>query len=93
MAKKVRKVASEEAFTAKLRRHPELREKMERILDLADSPENAHKTADEIEELLIEEVRRLGAQTMKDWAQQTETEIGREMKARTPAVYSGKKNG
>ncbi len=82
----------EETLLAKLRRHPDLQSSIERILELADDPENAHKSADEIEEMLVEQVRRLGAQTMKDWAQNAEAEIGSEMQNRKPATYRTKKN-
>lgn len=85
--------ASDRAFLAKLERHPELRERMERILNLAEAPEHQGRTADEIEAMLIEEVRRLGAETMKDWAQGVEGAIGLEMKTKKPAIYPGKKNG
>ena len=94
MPKKQKSItASEQAFLAKMERHPELRERMERILNLAESPENQGRTADEIEGMLIEEVRRLGAETMKDWAQGVERAIGLEMESQKPSVYSGKKNG
>ena len=94
MRKKTEKTdRGDEALLEKLRRHPELRERIEKILALADSPEHQGKTADEIEELLIEEVRRLGAETMRDWAQGVERAIGEEMKQRKPSTYSGKKKG
>lgn len=93
MRKRPQKIEQgDEALLEKLRRHPELRERIEKILALADSPEHQSKTANEIEEILIEEVRRLGAETMRDWAQGVEKAIGAEMQQRKPSTYSGKKN-
>lgn len=50
------------------------------------------KTADEIEELLIEEMRRLGNTTLTEWAMQAEQRVGQELKAREPEVLKRKKN-
>jgi hypothetical protein len=83
---------SDRAFWDKLQRHPQLRERMEKILALAESPEHLGQKADQIEDLLIQEVRRLGAQTMQDWAQGVERAIGEEMKDKKPSTYCGKKN-
>ncbi|MGY8654955.1 MAG: hypothetical protein ACKVJX_15175 [Verrucomicrobiia bacterium] len=46
------------------RRHPELRERIQAIMKLADSGEGA---ADEVDALLVEEIRRLGKTTMESW--------------------------
>lgn len=43
-----------------LREHPEMMERFSSILELAASKEGPVKSADEVEALLIEEVRRLG---------------------------------
>ena len=49
----------------RLRAHPELRARFESILELAESEGRAMRTADEVEALLIEQVRRFGAETME----------------------------
>ena len=66
-------------------------EGVQRILELANSAEGALKTADEIEELLIEEMRRLGNTTLTEWASQAEQRVGQELKAREPEVLKRKK--
>ena len=60
----------------RLRQQPRMMEGVERILEIANSAEGALKTADEIEELLIEEMRRLGNTTMTEWAIQAEQRVG-----------------
>jgi hypothetical protein len=75
----------------RLRQQPRMMEGVERILEIANSAEGALKTADEIEELLIEEMRRLGNTTMTEWAIQAEQRVGQELKAREPEVLKRKK--
>ena len=43
----------------RLRQQPKVMERVERILEIANSTEGPLKTADQIEELLIEEMQRL----------------------------------
>ena len=75
----------------RLRQQPKMMEGVQRILEIANSAEGALKTADEIEELLIEEMRRLGNTTMTEWAIQAEQRVGQELKAREPEVLKRKK--
>lgn len=75
----------------RLRQQPKMMEGVQRILELANSAEGALKTADELEELLIEEMRRLGNTTMTEWAIQAEQRVGQELKAREPEVLKRKK--
>lgn len=76
----------------RLREHPELMERMESILELVDNEGGPLKTADEMEELLIQEMRRLGNETMTQWAVRAEDRVGRELKEKDPSVKSRKKN-
>ena len=75
----------------RLRQQPKMMEGVERILEIANSAEGALKTVDEIEELLIEEMRRLGNTTMTEWAIQAEQRVGQELKAGEPEVLKRKK--
>lgn len=74
----------------KLRKHPEILERVQKILDLA-TDEDSQKTADQIEELLIQEMRRLGSATMHEWASQAEEKAGKELQSKNPAVLKRKK--
>lgn len=51
-----------------LREHPRLREQVEAILRLVRSGEGPIGRADDVEKLLIPEVRKLGQTAMQEWA-------------------------
>ena len=74
-----------------LRQHPEIRERVQSILELAHNPDGPLKTADEVEDLLIEEIRRLGSVTMHEWAAHAEARVSTELRSQDPTVLSRKK--
>ena len=74
-----------------LRAHPELLERFQSILHLATNEEGPLKTADEVEELLIQELRRLGSTTLHQWAHQAEERVTTELQQADPTVRSRKK--
>jgi uncharacterized protein with PhoU and TrkA domain len=81
---------SEINLIKRLRQQPKM-ERVQRILEIAHSPEGPLKTADEIEELLVEEMRQLGNDTMTEWAIQAEERVGQELKEQDPTVLKRKK--
>ena len=74
-----------------LRQQPEMMERLQSILELTRSADGPLKTADEVEELLIQEMRRLGNTTMRQWATQAEERVSNELKGQDPTVRSRKK--
>jgi uncharacterized protein with PhoU and TrkA domain len=82
---------SERNLIRRLRKQPKMMERVERILEIANSSEGPLKTADEIEELLLEEMRRLGNDTMTEWATQAEERVGQELQKQDPTVLKRKK--
>ncbi len=74
-----------------LRRHPEMMERMQSILKIARNEDGPLKTADEVEALLIEEMRRLGHSTMSQWAITAEERVSTELESQKPTVLSRKK--
>ena len=74
-----------------LRQHPEILERVQSILQIARNEEGPLKTADEVEELLIQEMRRLGSATMHQWASQAEERVSTELRRQDPTVRSRKK--
>ena len=78
-------------FLERLRQQPELLSRFESILELAHNHDGPLKTADQIEELLIEELRQLGNVSMNQWAQRAETRVSNELKASDDTVRSRKK--
>ena len=83
--------AQEIQLIDQLRQHPEMMARFQSILDLANNSDGPLKTADEVEELLIQEVRRLGNVTMNQWASRAEERVGQELKAEDDSVRSRKK--
>jgi hypothetical protein len=81
----------EQRFLERLRQHPELLARFESILELAHSTDGPLKTADQVEELLIEKLRQLGNVSMNQWAQGAELRVSAELKAADDTVRSRKK--
>jgi len=74
-----------------LRQHPEMRVRIQSILALAGNAGGPLKTADEVEELLIQEIRLLGNTTMSQWASQAEERVAQEVKEQDASIRSRKK--
>ena len=74
-----------------LRQHPEIMARVQSILEIAHNKNGPLKTADDVEELLIEEMRRLGGATLHHWAIQAEERVSTELKSQDPTVRSRKK--
>lgn len=81
----------EERFMEKLREHPLLMERFEAIMELTRSESGPIRKADQVEELLVEEVRKLGNRAMQDWAQGAEARAAEQLKRETPGTRSYKK--
>jgi len=82
----------EKRLVAALRRRPQLFERFEAILALSEADNGKRLTADEVEEFLIEEVRKLGNQTMQQWATDAEEAVSAELARKTPGARLRKKN-
>ena len=65
--------------------------RIQSILEIAGRQAGELKTADQVEELLIQEMRQLGHATMSQWAVQAEQRVSRELKEQDPTVRSRKK--
>lgn len=53
----------------RLREHPELRERFEKMLDLVENSQGDCVLADEAELRVLEQVRGLGRALLQDWAE------------------------
>jgi hypothetical protein len=82
---------SELQLIQQLREHPEMLERVQSILAITHNTDGPLKTADEVEELLIQEMRQLGNTSMQHWAIQAEERVGQELKSQHPDVRSRKK--
>jgi len=91
--KKPRKIsvnAQEAQLIKQLRQQPKIMERVQTILQIAQA-EGALKTADEIEEMLIEEMRRLGNATLNEWAAQAHERVSEQIQTEHPSALKRKK--
>jgi len=72
-----------ERLVEKLGDHPEVLEQLERILQVVENETGEALTADEAEELLVLEMRRLGQVALRGWADKKQ--------ARLEAKYEGRR--
>ena len=83
--------APELQLIERLRQHPELMERFQSILEISASTDSSVKSADEVEGLLLEEMRRLGNTAMGDWASSAEKKLGEQLEQKTPSARARKK--
>ncbi len=74
-----------------LRNYPELFQRVRRILEITASAEDPIKRADEIEALLIEEMRRLGHTALQTWAGRAEQTLAEQLKRKDASASVRKK--
>lgn len=82
---------SETQLIEQLRECPEMMVQVQSILEIARNAQGPLKSADEVEELVIAEMRRLGHLTLSRWAIQAEERVSTELKSQDPTVRSRKK--
>jgi hypothetical protein len=81
----------EQQLIEQLRKRPELFERFRSILEISDGTTGPIKKADEIEALLIEEVRRLGNATMSSWASGAERTLAEQLEQKDSSAKVRKK--
>lgn len=87
-----KKITAQEAKLLEgLRRNPQMMERVQSILEIASNENGPLKSADEVEAMLIEEMRRLGHSTMSQWATTAEERVSTELQSQDPTVLSRKK--
>ena len=91
-AKKPSLNKAEREHIEELRKHPEMFERFQKIMSVVSEPSgDPLKTADQVEEMLIEEMRRLGKSTIENWAKNAETKVEKELKQDHTKVHQRKK--
>lgn len=75
----------------KLETQPEVLEHLERILAVVENETGEAMTADEAEELLVLEMRRLGQSALGGWARRKELRLEAELARRKTMVKREKK--
>jgi hypothetical protein len=87
-----KKITAQEAKLIEgLRRNPQMMERVQSILEIASTENGPLKSADEVEAMLIEEMRKLGHSTMSQWATTAEERVSTELQSQDPTVLSRKK--
>lgn len=82
---------SEERVVKAMRKRPQMRARIEAILAMSLSGEGQEvKKADEIEAMLIEELRALGANTLREWRAGAE-QVAQKHRKENPGSYITKK--
>lgn len=83
---------SDEALLRRLRGRPDLRERVISILEVVEAEEAGLKRADDVEDRLVEQLRRLGQEAMQSWAN-TQVELTEHEQRCYGGVHrEGKKN-
>ncbi len=72
---------------------PELAERIQSILKITDEPlgEGKIRSADEVESRLIEELRKLGNESLTGWAGGVDRKLGEDLRASEPKVQMREK--
>lgn len=74
-----------------LRQHPELMERFQTILEITANVDGPLKSADEVEDLLIQEMRRLGNTSLETWAAEAEKRLGEQLQQKDDSAFAVKK--
>ena len=83
--------ARELQLIEQLREHPDLMERFQIILEITANADGPLKSADEVEGLLIQEMRRLGHTTMGSWAARAEQRLAEQLKQQDATACVRKK--
>lgn len=85
------KVSDEEILLG-LQRYPQIRSRVAALLAVVQDSNGDLKRADDAEDRLIEEMRRLGQEAMQSWAQGQVVQTEQEVRHSGRAHREGKKN-
>jgi hypothetical protein len=80
-----------EDLVERLNRHPEFRDKVEELLDIADNKSGEANKADDAEDLIWEELREMGQRIFQDWAERKHDRVVLESETRKELSKKEKK--
>jgi hypothetical protein len=83
--------ANPSEFLARLQRHPELQAKVDALLDIVDNAAGDALKADEAEQLVFEELRRMGQQAIQAWAERKQQRVEADCDRRSDLAHKQKK--
>lgn len=76
----------------RLREHPQLRERIERMLDVMENADGEVVKADEAEQRFIEELRKIGQEALQGWAEGQQEQLDHHWNEREGVSRKEKKN-
>jgi hypothetical protein len=79
-------------LVAKLDKHPWIKERIASMLDVVKNAQGDLRRADDAEERVIEEVRRMGQQALQAWATHRVGQSEQALRQERRASRQGKKN-
>jgi len=83
---------NDQIFINRLNHHPELRERMESLLNVVENAAGDCTKADDAERYVIEELRKMGNEALHAWANQTIQKTTKTLKNQEANLHSnGKK--
>jgi hypothetical protein len=83
----------DQVFIDRLNQHPKLRNRMEALLNVVENTSGDCKKADDAEQYVIEELRKMGNDALHCWAGNTVNKVSDELREQQPKLHgNGKKN-
>ncbi len=83
---------SDEELLKRLNNRPEIRERIASLLDVVDDAGGDLKRADDAEDRVVDEVRRMGQEALQSWAQTQVMQTEQDVRRSGRAYRDGKKN-
>ena len=92
MEKKPEKeLKAEESLDERLREYPELRTRIEGLIDIVENADGEIVKADDAEERVIQEIRKIGREAMQGWAERKHRRVANEFDKRAGTSRKEKK--
>ena len=86
------KHSNDQYFLDRLNQHPKLRERMESLLDVVENASGDCTKADDAEQYVIEELRKMGNDALHCWGEKAATKSAGELRKQQPSLHrNGKK--
>lgn len=80
-----------QSIDERLRQYPQLQQRIEELLDVVDNSNGDASKADEAEELLFEELRRMGQDALTAWAERKHSRLVKAYDRRSDLTRKEKK--
>ncbi|HKP84830.1 MAG TPA: hypothetical protein VJZ26_01960 [Blastocatellia bacterium] len=81
-----------QSIDERLRQYPQLQKRIEELLDVVENSNGDAVKADEAEELLFEELRRMGQDALTAWAERKHSRLIKECDSRSDLSRKQKKD-